>query len=46
MRRQVVYDALVWLKLHNPIYADVHIDGSRLAHLPEDDMPDELLAIV
>ena len=46
VRRQVVYDALLWLKLHNPIYADICIDESRLAHLPEDDLQDELLAIV
>ena len=46
VRRQVVYDALLWLKLHNPIYADIRIDESQLALLPEDDMPNELLAIV
>jgi hypothetical protein len=46
VRRQVVYNALLWLKAHNPIYADIRIDERRLALLPEDDMPNELLAIV
>ena len=26
VRRRVVYDALMWLHEHNPIYADIHID--------------------
>ena len=46
VRRDVVYDALVWLQRHNPIYADIKIDRSRLRELPEDDVPDELLSVI
>lgn len=46
VRRDVVYEALVWLQRNNPIYADIQIDGNRLKELPEDDVPEELLAIV
>jgi hypothetical protein len=46
VRRQVVFDALSWLQRHNPIYADIIIDRSRLDDLPEDDVPEELLTIV
>lgn len=42
----MVYEALLWLQNHNPIYADIHIDRNCLQELPEDDIPDELLAIV
>ena len=41
-----MHNALVWLRNHNPIYADIHIDGSQLECLPEDDVPEELLTIV
>ena len=46
VRRDVVYDALVWLQRHNPIYADIKIDEGRLRELPEDDVPDELLTVI
>ena len=46
VRRNIVYDALSWLKNNNPIYADINIDQSRLAELPEDNIPDELMAII
>jgi hypothetical protein len=46
VRRHIVYDALVWLRSYNPIYADINIDSSRLDSLPEDDVPEELLTIV
>jgi hypothetical protein len=46
VRRRVVFDALSWLQEHNPIYADIQIDGIRLQELPEDDVPQELLTIV
>jgi hypothetical protein len=42
VRRHNIYDALIWLKRHNPIYADVVIDESQLQELPENDVPDEL----
>ena len=46
VRRHMVYEALVWLRNHNPIYADIMIDGDRLQELPTDDVPDELLSVV
>ena len=46
VRREVVYEALVWLQSHNPIYADIKIDENRMRELPEDDVPDELLTII
>ena len=46
VRRQVVFDALLWLQSHNPIYADIQIDRVRLDELPEDDVPQELLMVV
>ncbi|KAK2462221.1 hypothetical protein APHAL10511_005760, partial [Amanita phalloides] len=45
--RVKVYVALVWLKKNNLKYfGDVEIDENMLQQLPEDDMPEELLAIV
>ena len=41
-----MFDALLWLQNHNPIYADIQIDGIRLSELPEDDVPQELLMVV
>lgn len=46
VRRQVVADALRWLKSHNRYYYNIDISDARLASLPEDDVPDELLAVV
>jgi hypothetical protein len=46
VRRAIVYDALLWLRRNNPIYEDIEIDEDRLIGLPEDDIPDELLAII
>jgi hypothetical protein len=46
VRRRVVYEALLWLRIHNPIYADISIDNNRLDELPEDDVPGELLTVV
>ena len=46
VRCMVVYDALVWLKHHNPVYGDICIDDGRLKELPEDDVPEELLMVV
>jgi hypothetical protein len=46
VRRQVVWDALTWLRIHNPIYSDIQIDQDRLKELPENDMPEELLSII
>lgn len=45
VRRTRVMKALEWLKKNNPLYANITISSSRLAQLPEDDVPFELLAI-
>ncbi|KAF8803427.1 hypothetical protein BYT27DRAFT_7214734 [Phlegmacium glaucopus] len=44
VRRQRVKMALEWLKANNPLFKDITISASRLAQLPEDDIPYELLA--
>lgn len=36
VRRGKVWNALMWLKDHNPLYQDVAIESSRLQGLPED----------
>lgn len=47
VRRQVVFEALHWLKNNNPkYYGGIEIDGHRIAQLPEDDVPEEVLGIV
>ena len=47
VRRAVVLGALLWLKFNNPkYYGDVEINASRLAHLPEDDVPEEIHSLV
>jgi hypothetical protein len=46
VRRSRIHAALIWLKANNPYYADIVIDESRLAGLPEDDVPQELINIV
>ncbi|KAF7306077.1 ATP-dependent DNA helicase [Mycena chlorophos] len=38
----IVYDALVWLKAHNPLYADIEISQERLEALPEHAVPPEI----
>ncbi|KAK7055633.1 hypothetical protein R3P38DRAFT_2848150, partial [Favolaschia claudopus] len=47
VRRKVVFDALRWLKENNPkYYGDIRIDMTRVAALPEDDVPLEITSIV
>ncbi|KAH7930556.1 hypothetical protein BV22DRAFT_1000478 [Leucogyrophana mollusca] len=46
VRRRVVYEALIWLKKNNPIFADIEISGERLNGLPEDDVPDEITSVM
>ena len=46
VRWRVVYDTLVWLRDHNPIYGDIYIDHVRLEELREDDVPHELLSVI
>jgi hypothetical protein len=38
--------ALRWLKENNPYYNNILIDDSRLATLPEDGVPEEILHLV
>jgi len=47
VRRQVVYEALAWLKKNNPkYYRMVEISQTHMSDLPEDDVPREILAVV
>lgn len=47
VRRQAVLDALQWLKENNPkYYGDIVISTERLADLPEDDVPVEVMGVV
>lgn len=43
VRRWRVREALIWLKRNNPLYADIMISEERLAELPEDGVPDEIV---
>lgn len=46
VRRAVVHDALRWLKANNEMYKDVRISQEALRILPEDGIPDAILANV
>ncbi|KIM57496.1 hypothetical protein SCLCIDRAFT_10447 [Scleroderma citrinum Foug A] len=47
VRRQVVLEALHWMKDHNPkYYRNIEIRPTRINTLPEDDMPEEITAII
>ncbi|KIL55393.1 hypothetical protein M378DRAFT_188670 [Amanita muscaria Koide BX008] len=46
VRREKVATALRWLITNNPLYQKFTLDQERLAELPEDDVPIEILAIV
>ncbi|KAG1859029.1 hypothetical protein DFJ58DRAFT_715769 [Suillus subalutaceus] len=46
VRRAVVFNALVWLKANNPLYADIQISEDLLARLPEDEVPEEIISII
>ena len=37
---------LLWLKAHNPHYADIDIDDDALNTLPEDDVPEAMVQTV
>ena len=38
-----MYEALCWLKKNNYVYADIIISNERLQHLPEDDIPMQIV---
>jgi hypothetical protein len=42
VRKARVQRALEWLKEHNPLFSNITISASRLAELPENDVPYEL----
>ena len=47
VRRAVLLKALQWLKHNNPkYYGDIEISEERLNELPEDDVPEEINAII
>ena len=47
VRHAVVKGALLWLKENNAkYYGDIEINAERLSHLPEDDVPEEIHALV
>ncbi|KAJ3559330.1 hypothetical protein NM688_g415 [Phlebia brevispora] len=47
VRRYCVADALQWMKQHNrKYYSAIVIDQERLRLLPEDDVPEEVMAVI
>lgn len=47
VRRQVIFEALRWLKTHNTkYYGHITIDLDRIHQLPEDDVPAEILGLI
>lgn len=47
MRQVAIYDALSWLKVHNPkYYESVQIDGTRITRFLDDDIPIEVLGVI
>ena len=43
----IVFDALHWLKEHNPkYYGDIEISEARMESLPEDDVPEEIATVI
>jgi hypothetical protein len=46
VRREKVRSALEWLKRNNRHYSDIEINEERLAELPEDDVPEDLIDII
>lgn len=43
VRRRRVREALKWLKLHNPLYANIEISHERLSELETDGIPREII---
>src|ERR1700683_4402813 len=46
VRRDYVCEGLKWLFDHNPLYADSKISEARLAELPENGVPPEILELI
>ncbi|KAK0476295.1 hypothetical protein IW261DRAFT_1566971 [Armillaria novae-zelandiae] len=45
MRRRVVFQALIWLKTHNPLWTGIYIDHDQLDQLLEDGVPSEIVSV-
>ena len=45
VRRQKVLDALLWLRVNNPLYKDVEINVQALEYLPINGIPSDLLTV-
>ena len=45
VRRQKVYEALLWLSQNNPHYSDIQINVEALNTLSDNDVPSELLTV-
>jgi hypothetical protein len=43
VRRNIVREALLWLKAHNPLYNDIIISEERLQGLLENGIPNEII---
>ena len=47
VHRQVIFEALCWLKANNhKYYSNIEIDPEHLHRLPEDDVPIEILSVI
>lgn len=46
VHREAVYEALQWLHAHNELYHDIVISHERLALLPDDEIPQEIEAVI
>ncbi|KAJ6543482.1 hypothetical protein B0H10DRAFT_2389367 [Mycena sp. CBHHK59/15] len=47
VRRKLIFDVLSWLKQNNlKYYGNIKIDAARIAALPEDDVPWEIMSLV
>lgn len=42
----MVHDALLWLKMNNPHYAEIDVSAVVLDELPVDDIPRELTDVI
>ena len=45
MRKQKVYNALIWLSINNPCYSDLTINEEALDLLPENGVPSDVLTV-
>ncbi|SJL10774.1 uncharacterized protein ARMOST_14168 [Armillaria ostoyae] len=43
VRHRIVFDVLQWLQSNNPLWSSIHTEMDRIASLPEDGVPDEIV---